>query len=387
MAEAHRCDQCCFKLFSLRPVDEGLRLENIMEVNRPVRIVVLRNELEGDHLGWVNALEMCNVAVDYSLINLTQFDWLERIIQFKPDICLLKPSGNVSLFRTLYQERVEIIERDLKIEVFPSYNELRIYENKRYFSYWLKAQDLPHPKTCVFYHKEEALAFGVSCRLPIVAKINIGASGSGVRIIRDRKSFTSYVDLAFGRGLTTKTGPNFKKAGKIRRLLRKLTHPRELFERINYYKAVSNDKQRGFVIFQDYIEHDFEWRVVRIGDSYFAHKKLKVGDMASGTLLKNYDNPPLDLLDFVKGLTDEHGFRSVAVDLFATSEQGYLVNEIQCIFGQSDGFQMKVDGVIGRYRNAEGIWVFDPGDYARNACYDLRLEYIIDKISHEDHAE
>ena len=177
--------------------------------------------------------------------------------------------------------------------------------------------------------------------------------------------------------ITSKTGPNLKKGNRTKRIIRKLLHPKELRERLKVYNAISKDKQIGFVVLQEFIEHEYEWRVVRVGDSFFAHKKLKVGDKASGTLLKNYDNPPPQLLDFVKELTDRHGFRSVAVDIFMNTDNCYLVNEIQCIFGQSDAYQMKVDGVIGRYLYSNNNWAFEQGDFARNGCYDLRLDYVI----------
>ena len=51
-----------------------------------------------------------------------------------------------------------------------------------------------------------------------------------------------------------------------------------------------------------YIPHDFEWRCVRIGDSYFAHRKRKLGDKASGTKGIDYVNPPESLLDFTRDL-------------------------------------------------------------------------------------
>ena len=61
--------------------------------------------------------------------------------------------------------------------------------------------------------------------------------------------------------------------------------------------------QKEFVILQQFIKHDYEWRVVRIGNSFFAHKKLLHGDKASGSLLKGYENPPITLFDFVKKIT------------------------------------------------------------------------------------
>lgn len=345
------------------------------------RIVILGNENAKDHEEWLSALLRFSDPLEFEVIDITKYDWLNRVEKFKPDICLLKPSGTTSAYRILYQERVEVLFRDLGLSLFPSYDELRVYENKRYLSYWLKANKIPHPETYVFYSKKEALSFVELCDYPIVTKINIGASGRGVRIIQNRRAFVKYLDQAFANGVVSKTGPNLKKGHKINRFVQKIKNPKDIFERINHYKAVFNDKQKGFVIVQEYIQHDFEWRVVRIGDSFFAHKKLKQGEKASGTLLKNYDTPPILLLQFIKELTDRFSFRSVAVDCFETVSGGYLVNEIQCIFGQSDSFQMKVNGIIGRYIFMNGEWIFEEGDFARNACYDLRLEYIIKEHS------
>ncbi|MDD2230058.1 MAG: hypothetical protein PHY48_11660 [Candidatus Cloacimonetes bacterium] len=342
-----------------------------------MKALILSNEHENDHEGWLNACSLSKTKIQYDCVDLTKLDWMEKILQFNPNVCLLKPSGFTSEYRTLYQERIEVICRDLGLDVFPNYDELRIYENKRYFSYWAKANDIPHPQTMVSYHKSEALEKALLFGFPLVAKMNIGASGSGVRIIRDQKGLVHYIDQAFGKGITSKTGPNLKKGNRTKRIIRKLLHPKELRERLKVYNAISKDKQIGFVVLQEFIEHEYEWRVVRVGDSFFAHKKLKVGDKASGTLLKNYDNPPPQLLDFVKELTDRHGFRSVAVDIFMNTDNCYLVNEIQCIFGQSDAYQMKVDGVIGRYLYSNNNWAFEQGDFARNGCYDLRLDYVI----------
>src|SRR5690606_33952040 len=111
--------------------------------------------------------------------------------------------------------------------------------------------------------------------------------------------------------------------------------------------------------------HTFEWRCVRIGDSFFAHKKIRKDDKASGSLLKAYEQPPFDLLDFIKEITDRRNFRSQAVDLFTDENGRYLVNEMQCIFGQSDPYQMLINDQPGRYvfRNEE--WHFEPGDFNR----------------------
>ena len=69
----------------------------------------------------------------------------------------------------------------------------------------------------------------------------------------------------------------------------------------------------------------------------------------------------------------------MAVDLFETKSGNYLVNEMQCIFGQSDPYQMLVDNKPGRYIYKDR-WIFEEGDFASNECYDLRLEYILQRF-------
>ena len=112
---------------------------------------------------------------------------------------------------------------------------------------------------------------------------------------------------------------------------------------------------------------------------------MKVKDKASGSLLKNYGNPPLGLLSFVREVTDRFNFRSQAVDLFETAPGEYLINEMQCIFGQSDPYQMLVDGKPGRYLWRENQWHFEPGDFNSNESYDLRVNFIIEILKSKSH--
>ena len=95
--------------------------------------------------------------------------------------------------------------------------------------------------------------------------------------------------------------------------------------------------------------------------------------------MKGYDPVPVSLLEFIRETTERTGLSSVSIDLFERDGQ-YLVNEIQCFFGQSDPYQMLVDSVAGRYRFLGQKWVFEAGDFASNACYDLRLEHALGLI-------
>jgi len=344
------------------------------------KITIIANENPSEVDRWIAACHKMNDKVDFQVVNITRNNWLEETVMSKPQILLTKPGGLTAPFKQLYDERLTILVKDLGYLCFPSLDEVLIYENKRYFSYWLKANKIPHPKTDVFYFKEEAIDFLTRAVFPIVGKTNIGASGSGVRVLHNRKEAVVYIHNTFSfKGAAKRSGPNLKKGGLFRRGVRYLINPSKIAGKLKVYKSRSADVQNSFVVLQEYIQHEFEWRVVRIGESFFAHKKLKMGEKTSGSLLKNYDNPPLSILDFVKEITDRFGFVSQAVDIFET-EQGYLVNEMQCIFGQSDPYQMLVDGVPGRYTHQNNNWVFEAGDFNTNESYDLRLSAALELL-------
>lgn len=345
------------------------------------KLAILRNEIEDDHLDWVDVCKELSDQVQYQVIDLTRADWLEQITSGAFDGLLALPSGWTTPFKVLYDERVMILHEQLGYPIFPSLEEIQVYENKKYLSYWLKANKVPHPKTWVFYHEDEALKFLKSATLPLVAKMSIGGGGSGVQILKARGAVRHYILNTFsGQGMIQDVGPKWRKKGFAKRVIHKLLHPQEFRAKIRQYRHLRSEVQKDFVLFQEYIPHTFEWRVVRIGDSFFAHKKLKRGEKASGSLLKGYENPPLALFDFVEKVTDIRGFRCQGVDIFETSDGKYLVNEMQCIFGQSDPYQMLVDGVPGRYRRIKGQWVFEPGDFNRFHSFLLRLEYFLQTL-------
>ena len=122
------------------------------------KLVILTNETEDEHILWEKAC-IANPLVDYRIVDLTTNTWLEEIDCESFDVLLAKPGGLTSPFKQLYDERIYILSKELKYEIFPSADEIFIYENKRFLSFWLKANKIPHPKTDVFYDIREAIDF------------------------------------------------------------------------------------------------------------------------------------------------------------------------------------------------------------------------------------
>jgi glutathione synthase/RimK-type ligase-like ATP-grasp enzyme len=346
------------------------------------KLAILKTELDQDYRRWEEACRALPELADWVSIDVDSADWYEQVVSQSVDGLLAMPAGITSAYKTMYDERVRILNTAAGIPVYPTLEEIEVYENKKYLAYWLKANAVPHPKTEVFYITSEALRFAAQADLPLVAKTSVGASGRGVSILKTRESALEYVKNTFsGRGARRNIGPNWRRKGFVGRVFKKLLNPAAFKAKLGEYKTQHTENQKDFVIFQAFIPHDFEWRCVRIGDSFFAHKKMVKDEKASGSLIKGYENPPLRLLDFVKTVTDKRGFWSQAVDIFETTDGRYLVNEMQCTFGQSDPYQMLVDGVPGRYRKLGGQWVFEAGDFNRHQSFLLRLEHFIEILN------
>jgi len=347
---------------------------------------ILKNETKDDHLGWIIACENSKYNIKYKVIDITKNDWLENVLSEDFDCILTRATGTISYFKQLYDERLYVINNILKKKIYPTYEEILIYENKRMLSYWLDANNIPHAKTWIFYHKEEAMQFAKYCAFPVVAKTAIGASGSGVKIFDNKLKLISYINKAFSdKGITRKWTPNLRK-GKIKeRILKRIKDiPGFLRYLEDRHKSATIDPQKWFVIFQEYIDAIAEWRTVRIGDSFFAHKKQRKGKTFSGGGGIDWDGPSDKLLDFMKMVTDKRKFLSQAIDIFEDNNGNFYVNELQCFFGFiHPHHQMIINGKPGRYIYIRGKWIFEEGTFNTNNSYNLRLEHIIQLLEND----
>lgn len=344
------------------------------------RLAILKNETYEDHIDWMKACDNYSNEVEYDVIDLVADEWYEKINSINYDFFLTRPPGRIAYYKQLYDERVYIINKVLNLPIYPTFNELLIYENKRFLSYYLKSKGIPHPKTWVFYKKQEALDFLEDYKFPIVAKTNIGAGGSGVKIFHKIKDCLDYMENIFSNtGIKRSFMPNFRKGDYLKRLKYRIS---DVGKSIEYFKekktAATIEPQKWFVIFQEYVKSDFEWRCVVINDSYFGHKKLKTfGEMMSGTSNVKWDYPENELLDFLKKIMFENRFWSQAIDLFYDKDRGYLVNELQCFWGSKNPHQMIVNNLPGRFFSQKGEWIFEEGKFNENNSYNLRLNHIL----------
>lgn len=337
-----------------------------------IKVCILSNEAPNSGEYWLKACLERGIKAD--IIDLCSHKALDLIQKGHYDLCLTWPPGLFDVYKSIYDEKLFYVSHILNMPCFPSFKECFVYENKKSAAAYFRAARIPHPQTWVFCYYQEANEFISDIQYPIVAKTSIGASGSGVKIIRSQQEAYKYIQKAFnGRGIKRRFGPNRTMGTPKKWLTKAIRSPRFLADRVRFYFKINRYIQHSFVIFQEYIEHDFEWRIVKVGESFFSHKKIKVKEMASGAKMKEFGFPPEDVLNFVRDLCERERLESVCVDLFE-SNGSYLVNEIQCVFGIPYGYLSRVDGETGRFLMKEGHWMFDKGDFTKNEACNLKLD-------------
>lgn len=321
------------------------------------------NEFLNEHEYYMRACE--DLGVDYEVIDVIGHDWLDKIKNGGYDGILVRPSCKSDIATRMYVEKLFIINDLMGIPIYPSLDECTIYENKRMMAYWLEANDIPYPKTRVFYSRDDAMTFLEDHEtFPLIYKPNAGSGAIGIKPV-NRKQAINLVKRVFTRYLFFNQGL------------------------MKWYKTkygvklpVMDDRQYNNILFQDFVDIRHEWRGVRIGDSYFAHIKLPGEDgLRSGSGKADYRTPPQEVMDFIHHVCEKGKFRSMNVDFFEDSSGNFFVNELQTVFGSKiQPYQMMVDGKPGRYLRLDGKWIFQEGDFNRNSSYNLRVEDFMQQL-------
>ena len=314
--------------------------------NSPIQVGIIYSKIQY-HKFWISACR--DLKVSYQVIYLERSDWIEQIKSSRIDIFLVWPDVTNTLTKEMQDERLRIMVEDMGQKIYPSLKEIWLYENKRAQHYWLRANNYPAPKTWVFYDKNEAVDFLKGADYPIVFKSNLGASASGVYIVKNKKEGITMAKSFLSLGYRMKG-------------------------------SKAKQRQKGSLYVQEYLGNVKEWRMVRIGDSYFGHGKDMQGQFHSGSGKANWDMPSKKAFDILHDITERGDFTSMDVDLFEDESGDFYVNELQTVFGNSVAKeQLKVNGVPGRMkRDLNGNLIFEDGSFCDNHLCNLRLQYLLE---------
>ncbi len=233
----------------------------------PVTLGIIQ-ERQHYHHSYIGACR--DLGISYKLLDIFRSDWISVIEQSGCDAFLVWPSVGTTVWKQMFDDRLRCMEEDLGKIIYPTGKETWLYENKRRAHNWFEAHKIPHPRTWVFYDRKEALEFAEHTELPIIFKASHGGTASGVRILRTRSQAKRLVRKMFAGGMIPRG-----------------YHPQ--------------DRQRGSIYFQEYLPNVKEWRMARIGDSYFGYRKEKDAgaDFHSGSHAWSWLDPPRPLLNML----------------------------------------------------------------------------------------
>jgi hypothetical protein len=295
-----------------------------------------------EHANYIKAcIEM---EQNYKVLDPSDHDWIKKVQESDSKAFMIWPTIYSPILKQFWDERIYTLKFQLKKNIFPSFDALWLYESKRKSLIWLEVNKLPHPDTKVFFKKEDALEFVKTCKYPIISKTDQGASANGVYILKTPAQAKAKINQAFKKGITLKNKGLY-------------------------------DRHQGYIIFQEYLPNCNEWRIIRVGDSYFCRFKIRVGEFHSGSGDIEWAKPPQVLLDMTREISEKFEIPNINVDFFETTDGRFMINEIHALWGGKEIHHPDLEGRY-LYNQETGEWSFEKGDFFRNRCANLRIEWV-----------
>lgn len=260
----------------------------------------------------------------------------------------------------------DAVEDGLGIPVWPPRRSRVYFEDKIRESALLTALGMPHPRTWVFWRKDDALAAVGDIALPVVAKLSRGILGLGVVLLHTRSELYAHIARMFGHGAP--------RLGPPRSKLARLCGNAEWPIRAILQGAPSRQHEQGYVLLQEFIPRaNGETRFCFVGDRMVCYRTLNRPDdfRASGSEL--FDRDPASVtpaaLDLALRFRAAFGSAALVIDVMEPPE-GPLIGEFSYTTSYFD-----VDACQSHWLlTPEGLVAVDrPLGYARAILHDFLI--------------
>lgn len=209
-----------------------------------------------------------------------------------------------------------VVERELKLPVYPDQNTCWHYDDKIAQAYLFEAAGIASPKTWVWFDRQEALAWLEKASFPMVLKLATGASSSNVVLVRSREKAAEWVHRLF-----QSYHISFRSRLPRRRQIVQAIKDILSGNGMSPLRDNGFEPQAGYVYFQEFLEgNDFDNRVTVIGNRAFAFRRFnREGDFrASGSGMIDYDADAIreEMIRLAFKAAWRLGMQSCAIDGF-----------------------------------------------------------------------
>ena len=145
-----------------------------------------------------------------------------------------------------------VIERELKLAIYPDQNTCWHYDDKIAQAYLLKAAESPHPMTWVWFDRDKALAWLDQAPFPMIMKLATGAGASNVVLLKNKAEAAALTRKMFA-GFQESLSPD-STVKQARRVIKGFAKGTPLLDR-------GYEPQAGYAFFQEFLGgNDFDTR-------------------------------------------------------------------------------------------------------------------------------
>ncbi|WP_214480823.1 hypothetical protein [Bacillus sp. SM2101] len=318
--------------------------------------------------------------VDYVIIDIFAPNWIEQFEEAECDGYIVRPPTKTRLWRNVFLNRIWLIKDRLEGKCVPELESILYYESKIMMTDFYKLNELPHVSSNTFFNIKEALHFVKQTKaFPKIIKSDGGNSGLGVKKINSKVKLMLQIYKSF---FTKNIFRGYHTLNDLPKFVKSYLKPLKMYKNMNREYFPFTERGQGYIHIQEHVDMKTEWRVIKIGNSYFGFRKPKgKNGLRSGSgFLGDWVDPPKELLNLVKAWCEKLKISSMSFDIFEDLEGNYLINEMQVFFGSISPSQMYIDGIPGRYIWENGNWVFVEGEFCRYNCNLLRIELLNEMI-------
>ena len=116
------------------------------------------------------------MGIKFELVDIISSDWISNIRKSNCDGYLVRPSYKRSMEKNVWR-KVIFLNKVMRIPIYPSYDEILIYENKKYVLLVVLINYLILKHGCFTQKRTEFIK--MYKQFPIVFKTNIGSAAMG----------------------------------------------------------------------------------------------------------------------------------------------------------------------------------------------------------------
>lgn len=256
--------------------------------------------------------------------------------------------GDVIIYTAFFNNEVVGYLKDIlfylkdKCLLIPTYEMLLSYENKGFQEVLRKKKNIDNLDSSYLFDMEN-----IKKDYPFVFKTIDGSGSAGVKLIKSESDFMKVKNTI--HKLTVER--------KIKNIIRK-----NQLSPLDYKLYKSNYKNYKRFITQRFIENlTCDYRVLIVGQKFYVMRRdVRDGDFrASGSKKFNYNDAPLEVLNFAKEIQEKLDNVYISIDIALKEKNPYLIEYQGTNFGSS---------VL---RNSEGYYRFlnDNWEYIKEKSY------------------